>query len=83
MSAEDAMTLALIMQSAMMQRPCIRSCEIGARKIDEDRKAYIDDSKCVSCGACVHMCPFGAIVDKPFVLDVLKLLKESENKYQI
>lgn len=68
-----------------MQRPCIRSCEIGAIKIDEDRKAYIDDSKCVSCGACVHMCPFGAIVDKPFVLDVLKLLKESENntKYKV
>ena len=39
-----------------VQRPCIRSCEIGAIKIDEDRKAYIDDSKCVSCGACTVAC---------------------------
>jgi len=68
-----------------VQRPCIRSCEIGAIKIDGDRKAYIDDSKCVSCGACVYQCPFGAIVDKPFVIDVLKLLRDSENnsKYKV
>ena len=68
-----------------VKRPCVRSCAIGAIKIDEDKKAYIDDEKCVSCGACVHMCPFGAIVDKPFVLDVLKLLKDSENntKYKV
>ena len=68
-----------------VKRPCIRSCEIGAIQIDENKKAVIDDSKCVSCGACVHQCPFGAIVDKPFVLDVLNLLKESENntKYKV
>ena len=68
-----------------VKRPCIRSCEIGAIQIDENKKAVIDDSKCVSCGACVHQCPFGAIVDKPFVLDVLNLLKKSENntKYKV
>ncbi|MDD5945797.1 MAG: 4Fe-4S dicluster domain-containing protein [Clostridia bacterium] len=68
-----------------VQRPCVRSCAIGAIQIDENKKAYIDDNKCVSCGSCVHMCPFGAIVDKPFILDVLKLLKESENntKYKV
>lgn len=68
-----------------VKRPCIRSCEIGAIQIDENKKAVIDDRKCVSCGACVHQCPFGAIVDKPFVLDVLNLLKESENntKYKV
>lgn len=68
-----------------VQRPCIRSCSIGAVHIDEDRKAQIDDTKCVSCGACVYQCPFGAIVDKSYVLDVLKLIKESENntKYKV
>ncbi|MCD8037379.1 MAG: 4Fe-4S dicluster domain-containing protein, partial [Clostridiales bacterium] len=68
-----------------VKRPCVRACAIGAIQIDSDKKAIIDDSKCVSCGACVHMCPFGAIVDKPYVLDVLKLIKESENntKYKV
>ena len=61
-----------------VQRPCLRSCDAGALHIDENKKAYIDDEKCVSCGACVYQCPFGAIVDKSFVLDALKLLKESE-----
>ncbi len=61
-----------------VQRPCMRACPIGAVSMDEDKKAKIDDSKCVSCGACVYNCPFGAIVDKPYILDVLKLLKESE-----
>lgn len=62
-----------------VQRPCIRSCSANALYIGEDKKAYIDDSKCVSCGACVYQCPFGAIVDKSFVIDVLELLKDSDN----
>lgn len=68
-----------------VQRPCIRSCSADALYIAEDKKAYIDDSKCVSCGACVYQCPFGAIVDKSFVVDILKLIKESENnkKYKV
>lgn len=60
-----------------VQRPCMRSCAVGALNMDENKKAYIDDSKCVSCGACVYQCPFGAIVDKSYVLDVMKLLKDS------
>lgn len=68
-----------------VQRPCIRSCSIGAVYIDDDKKAQIDNNKCVSCGACVYQCPFGAIVDKSYVLDILKLIKESENntKYKV
>lgn len=68
-----------------VQRPCIRSCAINAISMDENRKAHIDDTKCVSCGACVYNCPFGAIVDKSYVLDIMKLIKDSENntKYKV
>ena len=34
---------------------------------------------CISCGACVYMCPFGAISEKSFILDVIDIIKKSEN----
>ena len=41
--------------------------------------AKIDNDKCISCGACVFMCPFGAIMEKCYVLDVIDLIKKSNN----
>lgn len=41
----------------------------------EDGSAQIDRSVCTSCGACVYQCPFGAISDRSFILDVVELLK--------
>ena len=67
-------------------RPCIRACKPKAITIDKDsRKAAIDTKKCVSCGACVYQCPFGAISDKSFIVDAVRLLRESENnkKYHV
>ena len=61
------------------KRPCIKSCKVKAISINEEDKAEIDNSKCISCGACVVSCPFGAISDKSLVLDIIKILKESEN----
>ena len=61
------------------KRPCIKSCKVKAISINEEDKAEIDNSKCISCGACVVSCPFGAISDKSLVLDISKILKESEN----
>lgn len=60
-----------------VKRPCTRACPVGAMKEDENRKAVIDHSKCVSCGACVYQCPFGAVVDKSFVLQALRLIRDS------
>lgn len=62
-----------------VKRPCIRACAVGAVKIDENRKAAIDYDKCIFCGTCVSQCPFGAIVDKGYLIDVLQLLKDSQN----
>jgi len=62
-----------------VMRPCMRSCPVGAVKMDENRKAMIDHDKCITCGSCVQQCPFGAIVDKSFVINVLNLLRNSFN----
>ncbi|MDO5300433.1 MAG: 4Fe-4S dicluster domain-containing protein [Clostridia bacterium] len=60
-------------------RPCQNACKIKAISINADGAAAIDNEKCISCGACVYQCPFGAIMDKSFILDVIDLLKKSDN----
>lgn len=68
------------------KRPCQNACKVKAISINtEDQSAKIDDSKCISCGACVYQCPFGAITDKSYIVDVIRLLKGSNNSqtYQI
>ena len=61
------------------KRPCIKSCKVKAISINDEDKAVIDNNKCIACGACIVSCPFGAISDKSLVLDIIKILKESEN----
>lgn len=61
------------------KRPCVKSCKVKAISMDENKKATIDNDKCISCGACIYQCPFGAIVDKSMIMEVLSILKESEN----
>ena len=61
------------------KRPCENACKIKAITMNENKAARIKYEKCISCGACVKQCPFGAINDKSFILDAVKLIKESEN----
>ncbi|MBP1553814.1 MAG: 4Fe-4S binding protein, partial [Oscillospiraceae bacterium] len=49
-----------------------------AISMDEDKAAKIDNEKCISCGACVNMCPFGSITQKSYILNVIGMLKESK-----
>ncbi len=67
------------------RRPCERACKVDAIKMGESRAAEVDNNKCISCGACVYQCPFGAIMDKSFILDVIDIIKKSENneKYKV
>lgn len=69
----------------LQKRPCVLSCKAGAISVNSDKKAVINNDKCVGCGACVYQCPFGAIADKSYILDVLDILKNSENntKYKV
>ncbi len=61
------------------KRPCENACKIKAIKMKENKAAAIDNDKCIACGACVYQCPFGAITDKSYILDVINLIKGSEN----
>lgn len=61
------------------KRPCQVSCKVKAIKINDDNAASIDNEKCIQCGACVYQCPFGAITDKSFILDVIDIIKNSNN----
>lgn len=64
---------------------CESACKMNAISFDHHQKAIIDKSKCVNCGACVYQCPFGAIIDKSYILDVINILKDSEEnkKYKV
>lgn len=67
------------------KRPCQNACKVKAISMNENKAAKIDNDKCIACGACVYQCPFGAITDKSYILDVVNMLKESENnkKYKV
>ena len=67
------------------KRPCENSCKIKAISMSKTKVASIDNNKCISCGACVYQCPFGAIMDKSFILNVIDLIKKSNNnkKYKV
>lgn len=51
---------------------------VPAVSVQNGHAASIDNEKCTSCGACVYQCPFGAISDKSFILNVIDLIKKSE-----
>lgn len=62
------------------RRPCEMACKIKAISMHpETFAASIDNNKCIACGACVYQCPFGAIMDKSFVVDVIDIIRKSEN----
>lgn len=64
-----------------VQRPCVKACNADAISIDPDtKKASINYDNCISCGACVYQCPFGAIMDKSSIIDVIRLIKDSNSK---
>ena len=67
------------------KRPCQIACKVKAISINEDNAAAIDNNKCIQCGACVYQCPFGAISDKSYILNVVDLIKKSQNneKYKV
>ncbi len=62
------------------KRPCQRACKVKAITIKENDAASINYDKCIDCGACVYQCPFGAISDKSYILNVIEMLKDPQQK---
>lgn len=67
------------------KRPCQSACKIKAISMNEQKAATINNDKCTSCGACVYQCPFGAIMDKSYMVNVIDIIKKSEEnkKYKV
>lgn len=40
---------------------CVEACPVHAISIGKDRKAHIDQTKCIECGKCYRSCPYTAI----------------------
>lgn len=55
-------------------RPCTLNCPKKCISVT-DGQAHIDPEKCINCGKCIVACPFGAIMDKSQIIDVLKSLQ--------
>jgi carbon-monoxide dehydrogenase iron sulfur subunit len=48
---------------------CVVACMAGAMYKDEEGNTVHDEDKCVGCGMCIMVCPFGVITrDKNIVL---------------
>ena len=60
--------------------PCEDICPVNAIKKDENGFEEIDVEKCISCGKCLQSCPFGAISYNSQMLDVMKHIKDQNQK---
>lgn len=60
--------------------PCEEFCPVNAIKKDENGIEEIDIEKCISCGKCLQSCPFGAVVYNSQMIDVLKYIKNPNQK---
>lgn len=60
--------------------PCEDACVVGAIKKDETGFASIDYNKCIYCGKCIAACPFGAVHETSQIVDILKAMKNKEDK---
>ena len=61
-----------------MERPCQAACGMDAIVSDEHGRAKIDQDKCVACGQCLVSCPFGAIVDKGQIFQVIQSILKGD-----
>ena len=60
--------------------PCEEACPVGAIHKGKGARAEIDFDKCVSCGRCMRACPFGAVMERSQIIDILQKLKEAGKK---
>lgn len=42
---------------------CMENCPVGAISMEYNKRARIDNEKCIECGKCKKSCPYGAIIE--------------------
>lgn len=53
---------------------CVKSCPVGALKLDtKDKKPILDKQKCIKCMCCHELCPYHAVIIKKSFLATLFL----------
>ncbi len=52
--------------------PCEEACPVGAITKNSMGIEHIDESKCIHCGKCKEACPFGAIMEKSYLVQIIK-----------
>ena len=60
--AEESYVVSNLCQGCLAH-PCREVCPKGAITF-KDKKAYIDQEKCIKCGRCLQVCPYTAIIHR-------------------
>ena len=60
--------------------PCEEACPVGAITKDRFGVEHIDWDKCVYCGLCKEACPYGAIMEKTYLVQIIRDILDSDKK---
>jgi len=64
-------------------RACATVCPTGAITVDNKGSTVIDQDKCISCGKCMLACPYGAIIDKSYIFQLIQSFKSGGEVYAL
>ena len=64
-------------------RACATVCPTGAITVDNMGSTVIDQEKCISCGKCMLACPYGAIIDKSSIFQLIQSFKSGKEVYAL
>lgn len=64
-------------------RACATVCPTGAISVDNMGSTVIDQEKCISCGKCMLACPYGAIIDKSYIFQLVQSFKSGGEVYAL
>jgi carbon-monoxide dehydrogenase iron sulfur subunit len=61
--------------------PCVQACMAGSMYKDEEGKTIHNEEKCVGCGMCIMVCPFGVITRQKNIVLKCDLCPDLDNIY--